>query len=612
MAIEGQGAQGIYADISGSSVIVNNLEGTVTGRTSGGAATGLSSDGGDILAQGNINLNVAADDEAFGIVSNEGNISLTGSSAQMQVTAANTTGLLTGGGGSHITADNLMMSVTGATFAVAIRNSTSVAGMSSIVVNNSHFSSNKDGVIVDSGTLNLIMNNSTMSNGSGMAFIINDSVGHQSYLNLIASNSHFSGAAVTGAASLLDLDLRSGSTWLVTGDSNLTNLVNDNSHITFAGGAFKTLTVQNYTGNNGYMTMNAHLAGDGSASDKLVIDGGSATGHTFLNIVNAGGMGAMTMGDGILVVETVNGSTIAANAFTLGGRVAAGAYEYTLHRGGSASSENWYLRNSFVDASGQVVPKYRTEVPLAYSIMPAMSDYGLLMAGTLHERVGESRNVLAKTQAAVAPEIVCFKSSMQCIETKGTEQGAVNEGFFHGGWGRVIGRHGEQSGENFQKTGSRYDYDFGAIQAGIDLYGKEDEAGNWDKFGAYFGYGRAKSNVKGVYQGKAGHVDTDMYSLGAYYTHMAASGWYTDTVLQASWYKNDVSSIDGQKLDPDGFGLLASVEAGYAFRFGNGLSLEPQAQIVYQRISLDDVSDVMAGLALKIRIHYVHVSAFVS
>jgi autotransporter family porin len=67
-------------------------------------------------------------------------------------------------------------------------------------------------------------------------------------------------------------------------------------------------------------------------------------------IRNAGGAGALTVGDGILVVQVLDPTRSAAGAFALGQPVTAGAFDYFLFRGGlSAGSQgNWYLRNTIV------------------------------------------------------------------------------------------------------------------------------------------------------------------------------------------------------------------------------------------------------------------------
>jgi len=102
------------------------------------------------------------------------------------------------------------------------------------------------------------------------------------------------------------------------------------------------------------------------------------------------------------------------------------------------------------------------------------------------------------------------------------------------------------------------------------------------------------ADVKKVYGGgKAGTVDMNGYSLAAYWTHKGAKDWYLDAVLQGTRYADaQAKSERGQKIRPDGWGLAASLEAGYPIALGNkGWALEPQAQIIYQWISLSNDSD---------------------
>ena len=88
------------------------------------------------------------------------------------------------------------------------------------------------------------------------------------------------------------------------------------------------LTTTSYTGTGGTIAMNTFLGADGSPSDRLVINGGSATGNSFLRITNAGGPGAETVANGIPVVQAINGGTTAPGAFTLAGEVRGGAFDY--------------------------------------------------------------------------------------------------------------------------------------------------------------------------------------------------------------------------------------------------------------------------------------------
>ena len=77
------------------------------------------------------------------------------------------------------------------------------------------------------------------------------------------------------------------------------------------------LTTTSYTGAGGTIALNTFLGGDGSPSDRLVVNGGSATGNSVLRITNAGGPGAETVANGIPVVQAINGGSTAAGAFQL-------------------------------------------------------------------------------------------------------------------------------------------------------------------------------------------------------------------------------------------------------------------------------------------------------
>ncbi|AMM16840.1 hypothetical protein AX768_22585 [Burkholderia sp. PAMC 28687] len=110
----------------------------------------------------------------------------------------------------------------------------------------------------------------------------------------------------------------------------------------------------NYIGANGTIALNTVVAGDNAASDRLVISGpaSTATGTSALKINNAGGAGAVTLANGIQVIEANNGATTDLSAFHLASPVKAGAYSYYLAKGGvsDGTAQNWYLRNTIAPA----------------------------------------------------------------------------------------------------------------------------------------------------------------------------------------------------------------------------------------------------------------------
>ena len=95
------------------------------------------------------------------------------------------------------------------------------------------------------------------------------------------------------------------------------NVTNAGTIMTSGTGPGTTLTANNYVGNGGNLALNTFLGADNSPSDKLVINGGTATGSTSILINNVGGPGAQTTSNGIMVVNAINGATTAPGAFTL-------------------------------------------------------------------------------------------------------------------------------------------------------------------------------------------------------------------------------------------------------------------------------------------------------
>lgn len=436
-------------------------------------------------------------------------------------------------------------------------------------------------------------------------------------LNAVVEGSTLRGAARPDDGSTIALQLSGNSVWYisdavadaitpVSGLSGDQSRVNDlsvtDSRIVFnapVGGSFKSLEVAgNYTGTNATISLNAQLDGDGSPSDKLVINGGMVSGNTSLLITNSGGAGALTVGDGIVVIDAINGGTTGADSFMLGGRVAAGAYDYKLYRGGSSSDDSWYLRSTETlgltdpqtDTPPQIieVPNIRSEVPLMAAVMPVALEYGFSVLGTLHERMGTIG--AAPVIPAYEERVVRGRNGKREVLRTPTLKADENR-WFAGAWSRVIGDRGFQDHNNFINRGPSYNYTFAGIQAGLDVLAREQADGTLDKVGIYVGYGNIDVNVKGAWSGKAGSVDMDAYTVGGYWTHKAAQGWYSDAVIQGTWYQADAKSISGQRIKPDGFGFLASLEGGYSFNLGNGLTLEPQAQIIYQTLSFDNVTD---------------------
>ncbi|MEL2760491.1 AIDA repeat-containing protein, partial [Escherichia coli] len=182
---------------------------------------------------------------------------------------------------------------------------------------------------------------------------------------------------LNGAIDPTNVILTSGATWNIPDNATVQSVVDDLSHagqIHFTSartGKFvpTTLQVKNLNGQNGTISLRVRPDMAQNNADRLVIDGGRATGKTILNLVNAGnsGTGLATTGKGIQVVEAINGATTEEGAFVQGNMLQAGAFNYTLNRD---SDESWYLRSE---------ERYRAEVPLYASMLTQAMDYDRIL-----------------------------------------------------------------------------------------------------------------------------------------------------------------------------------------------------------------------------------------
>lgn len=471
---------------------------------------------------------------------------------------------------------------------------------------NSNLVSGQAPAILGQGPLDvLVANGSRVVGGDGnLVVALDNTFGPQPTVVTLAAlgNSRMIGDASAQSASTLNIGVGTGSiwtgaafnttnvaiggsgTWLVTASSTNSQDVLNAGTIEFLppfGGTFKTLTTGNYLGAGGRLGINTFLGTDGSPSDRLVINGGTASGSTSLLVRNAGGGGALTTGDGILVVNTINGGTTSPTAFALGGRVVAGPYEYGLFRGGS-NAQAWYLRSSEIPGpdpdpnndnpvAGLALPNYRSETSL-YAALPSMALlYGRTLFDTLHERVGEEEDL------------------------RGNER--VNA-WTSGSWARVIGLRGFQTGDalGIYGSGPKFDYTVAAFQIGQDIYRKDREDGGRDHAGLFAAAGLLRGNVTHVTNAYAGRNSINAYSVGAYWTRFGESGWYLDGVLLGTLYDARADSAHQLTLATTGWGFAGSLEGGYPVKLDKKFLIEPQAQLVYQSIAFSDATDTVANV----------------
>ncbi|WP_233506436.1 autotransporter-associated beta strand repeat-containing protein [Comamonas sp. AG1104] len=326
-----------------------------------------------------------------------------------------------------------------------------------------------------------------------------------------------------------------------------------------------------YVGNNGNLGLSTVLGADGSATDKLLLSGASAvaSGNTTVHITNAGGLGAQTGSNGIGIIGTENGASLQPGSFTLaGGHVDAGAYEYRL----TQTAQGAALHSTTTAPTTPTTPTtaYRAEVPLLSALPAQLRQADMAMLGDLRKRMGDEG-----TQATTSSDTGASRRVWGRIlrtDPKISQQGTVSP---------------ESSGH---LTG---------FQAGLDLYADQSV-----KAGIYVGQLEGDMSVKGFASGVdrkyVGFNNLRTRYLGVYGTWQDQSGLYADAVLQGADYRSDLRTAgDTAQARTKGSGWLASLEMGKAFAVTSNWQIEPQAQIIYRKLSIDDTALSLATVKNK-------------
>ncbi len=406
-----------------------------------------------------------------------------------------------------------------------------------------------DGISGQASGLLLENGGSFTVNAGGQAS--NTTVGHRGTLTLAAGGSLSGRTQLSkGASMVLNGDVVSTGDIVNAGEIRFDNQTTQDAVLSRAVAkgdspvTFHKLTTSNLTGQGGTINMRVSLDGS-NASDQLVINGGQATGKTWLAFTNVGNsnLGVATSGQGIRVVDAQNGATTEEGAFALSRPLQAGAFNYTLNRD---SDEDWYLRSENA---------YRAEVPLYASMLTQAMDYDRILAGSRSHQTG-----------------VNGENNSVRLSIQGGHLGHDNNG------GIARGATPESSGS------------YGLVRLEGDLL-RTEVAGMSLTTGVYGAAGHSSVDVKDDDGSRAGTVRDDAGSLGGYLnlTH-TSSGLWADIVAQGTRHSMKASS-DNNDFRARGWGWLGSLETGLPFSITDNLMLEPQLQYTWQGLSLDDGQD---------------------
>jgi outer membrane autotransporter protein len=261
----------------------------------------------------------------------------------------------------------------------------------------------------------------------------------------------------------------------------------------------------------------------------------------------------------------------------------------------AGTSEDWYLRNTVPATNATSTSGAGTGAGTG-----SVAGASTAAAGTPALPAPSSTPItLYRPEVALyaqIPPVIRQLDWMQLDEfhlRQGDQMLLGETGSLPAGWGRVWGAHsvlseGGDMSPQFAGT-------IGGAQVGHDVYADGVAGGHRNHYGFYLGMGRATGDVNGSAVGvsgvNVGHLSVNEYTVAGYWTHIGPNGWYTDTVVSGSAVNADTTSADNVHASTHGTAITASIEAGLPLAIGHGLTMEPQAQIVYQHLSINNLND---------------------
>lgn len=352
---------------------------------------------------------------------------------------------------------------------------------------------------------------------------------------------------------------------------------------------------------NNTLTLDGELVSNGGSlrlnsfntqSDALRVNG-NVSGTTFIDDTLIGGTVADTNGDSTITategisLAQVSGSASRTSFALKQGYVASGPWQYSVYSFAPGSSDasqrevsgsgnafwDYRLANTFVcedgslcqpqAGSGKVAarPAVTPQMPSYISAPVGLAYYTLAITDDLHKRLGELRYQQNNPDALGGEMFI-----------------------------RYIGSNLEyQSNRGFSDYGYDFDLDYSAVQLGGNLLRLD---GAQDSLRGGIAYTRGNSRIRPHAADGYSSTSFDSDSLALYGTWQRDSGFYVDGSLAWSWYRGE-TDIARQKevASPKGKGWAASLESGYPFEFAHGVRFEPQAQLTWLRLNMENFTD---------------------
>ncbi|MCT4704572.1 autotransporter outer membrane beta-barrel domain-containing protein [Enterobacteriaceae bacterium H16N7] len=206
-------------------------------------------------------------------------------------------------------------------------------------------------------------------------------------------------------------------------------------------------------------------------------------------------------------------------------------------------------------------PAVTPQVPSYVSAPVALAYYNAAIIDDLHKRLGELRH------------------------EQNRPDGMGGEMFL-----RYIGSNMTyKSNVGFKQFGYDFDLDYSALQIGGNVLRLD---GDKDSLRGGVAYTRGNSRMRPEAADGFSSTTFDSDSIALYMTWQRQNGFYMDGVLS---FDNHRGKTDIQRQSdvgsPKGKSWSASLESGYPYLFDSGLKLEPQAQLMYTSINMNNFTD---------------------
>ncbi|MFD1217221.1 autotransporter family protein [Microbulbifer celer] len=361
---------------------------------------------------------------------------------------------------------------------------------------------------------------------------------------------------------------------------------------------------------SGRIYMDMVAGDDDSPADRVIIDGGHASGTTELVFQRLAGSGTET-NDGIMVVETRNGGTTSTGAFYMPRGISAGPYEYYLFRGtGDPQDEdNWYLRSTVQPGETPATSPQPDVDVLAFGghtdggRLAAHSDTEVIDTGHPEDSVIALPTAGSEPIRLYRPEIPLYAqakslarvTSLQEIGSYHKRRGEQRSWFdgINQDWIRI---HHMTADYNWSgDIDNRFDGDITGFQVGTNLWSGPTCTGGARESGIFLGSTRASGDVTGFARGfsnyASGSNKLTSTHIGYYFNDYRPDMSYFDITLKVAYLELESRSSRGVDTTIYGPQLTASIEKGLTYQATESFNLEPQLQAVVNYSNLGALND---------------------